>query len=127
MDKLPYCTGTVPLTGMPPIVPVTVRDVIPVGTLMAKEAAEEPMAMVVVDGTTFEELLDSDTVTFSNAAFARLKVTVACPPAGAGLGENVIAASVSRTQGMLFDWAGTFDGGVDQGTLEKSKNSVMSG
>jgi len=29
-NELPHCTGTVPLTGMPPIAPVTVSDVTPV-------------------------------------------------------------------------------------------------
>jgi hypothetical protein len=29
-----YCTGTVPLTGIPPMLPVIVNEVIPVGTVM---------------------------------------------------------------------------------------------
>jgi hypothetical protein len=57
-----YCTATVPLTGMPPIVPVIVNYVIPVGTVMERVVEEVVFAIVALDGTTPLGLLDRETV-----------------------------------------------------------------
>ena len=60
----PYCTGTVPPTGMPPIEPVIVSEVIPVGTVMGNVVEEVPFAIWALGGTTPLELLERETVTF---------------------------------------------------------------
>ncbi len=57
-----YCTGTVPLTGMPPIDPVIVSDVIPVGAVMASVVEEVPLAITTLGGTTPLGLLDRETL-----------------------------------------------------------------
>ena len=47
-----YCTGTVPLTGMPPMLPVMVSDVTPVGTVILNEVDEVVFAITALGGTT---------------------------------------------------------------------------
>src|SRR5215469_2209528 len=111
---------------MPPIDPVIVSELIPVGTVTVTEVDDVPFAMTILAGTTTEELADKDTVTFSLACFDKLNLTVACPPAGAGLGEMVTPLSASSMHGMFCTCCGGA-GGVVQGTLTKSKNSLISG
>ena len=117
---------------MPAMDPVIVSEVMPVGTAICKEVEEVLAAMVALDGTTPGELEARETVTFCvgrggpEGDDARDRVTVASPPAGAGLGEIVTALSAWRIHGMLPACAGGF-GGVAHGTLTKSKNSFMGG
>jgi hypothetical protein len=56
-----HCTGTVPLTGMPPMAPITVSDVTPVGTVMLTVADDVPFAICAMAGTTFGESADKFT------------------------------------------------------------------
>jgi len=43
-ERSGYCTGTVPLTGMPPTSPVMVNEVIPAGTVILSVVEEVPLA-----------------------------------------------------------------------------------
>jgi len=60
-----YCIVAMPLTGMPPMLPVTVT-VVPLGALIVNGvAAEDPAAIDTLDGSPdMPELPDSSTVTF---------------------------------------------------------------
>ena len=49
---------------MPPIEPVIVSEVIPVGTVMVNVVEEVPFAIWALGGTTALELLERATVTF---------------------------------------------------------------
>lgn len=122
-----HCTGTVVLSGIPPMYPVMVNELVPLGTVMLKEAEEAPVAMETLDGKEETDgLLLKYTVVGWMAPLANDKVTVAGPPAGAGVGMTVMALKDSSTQARFLACAGGV-GGVFQGALAKSKNSVMSG
>ena len=109
------------------MLPVTVREVIPDGTVMLKDVEAVPLVIGTLDGRSESAgLLDSCTVIFCGLGLFRVNVTVACVPGRAGLGEKVIELRTSMTQGAEVLWTGG-KGGVFQGALLKSKNSSMSG
>ena len=58
-----YCTGTVPLTGIPPMLPVMVSEVIPVGMVMLNEVDEVVFAITALGGTMPGWSAESNTVT----------------------------------------------------------------
>ena len=58
-----YCTGTVPLTGIPPMLPVMVSEVTPVGTAILNEVDDVAFAMTALGGTTPGWSAETDTVT----------------------------------------------------------------
>ncbi len=57
-ERSAYCTGTVPLTGMPPTSPVMVNEVIPAGTVILSVVEDVPFAIRALGGTTPLGLLD---------------------------------------------------------------------
>src|SRR5512146_210419 len=109
-----YCTATVVLTGMPPMEPVMVSELVPLGTVMLSVAEEVPLAITALAGTTPGGVLARLTVVSCMAFLTRLSVTVAGPPAVAGLGRTVMAFRASSTQAMFCSCLGGV-GGVAQG------------